>query len=390
MRIAHFQPLATGVLAGLVGFSSSFAVVLQGLTAVGASPTEAGSGLMAASIAMGLCGLIVSLATKLPISIAWSTPGAALLATSVAPAGGFAEAVGAFVVTGILIVLTGVSPRLSRLVAKVPPSLANAMLAGILLSLCLAPARAVVEAPLMGLAVVLTWAIVGVFSRLFAVPAAVAVALVFIGTTAPVPPGVVEALVPAPVLIAPSFSIAVVIGLAIPLYLVTMASQNLPGLAVLKANNYEPKPAPLLRVTGLFTILGAPFGSHAVNLAAITAALCAGPEAGADPKHRYWAAVSAGAVYVVFGLFAGALTAFIVGAPTFLIEAVAGLALLGALASTLSGSLLIPEHREAAIVTFVVSASGQAFLGIGAAFWGLFAGLVMLGLGLFRIFAMKP
>ena len=385
-----FQPLATGVLVALVGFSSSFAVVLQGLIAVGASPAEAASGLMAASIAMGLCGLVVSLAMRLPISVAWSTPGAALLAASAAPAGGFAEAVGAFVVTGVLIVLTGLSPRLSRWVAAIPASLANAMLAGILLSLCLAPVRAVVEAPLLGLAVVATWAVVGVLWRLYAVPAAVAVALVLIGTTAPVPPGVLDALVPAPAFTMPSFSVATVIGIALPLYLVTMASQNLPGLAVLTANGYTPAPAPLLRATGAFTVFAAPFGSHAINLAAITAALCAGPEAGADPRHRYWSAVSAGAVYVIFGLFAGALTAFIAGAPTFLIEAVAGLALFGALASALSGALAIPDHRGAAIVTFVVAASGQSFFGIGGAFWGLLAGLAMLGLGLLRVFTMKP
>jgi benzoate membrane transport protein len=385
-----FQPLATGVLAALVGFSSSFAVVLQGLIAVGASPAEAASGLMAASIAMGLCGLLVSLVTKLPISVAWSTPGAALLAASVAPGGGFAEAVGAFIATGILIALTGISPRLSRLVAAVPASLANAMLAGILLSLCLAPVRAVVEVPLLGLAVVLTWAVIGVLRRLFAVPAAVVVALILVGTTAPLPDGFAAALLPAPVLVTPAFSLPAVIGLAIPLYLVTMASQNLTGMAVLKANGYAPQTAPLLRATGGFTILGAPFGSHAVNLAAITAALCAGPEAGPDPRRRYWAAASAGVVYVILGLFAGALTAFIAGAPTILIEAVAGLALIGALASAIQGALLMPDHRDAAIVTFVVAASGQAFLGIGGAFWGLLAGLIMLGLGLLRVFTMKP
>jgi benzoate membrane transport protein len=376
--------ISAGLLAGFVGFASSFAVIIQGLTAVGASQAEAASGLMAVSIAMGLCGILLSLRTRLPISIAWSTPGAALLATSGVVAGGFAAAVGAFLVTGALIVAAGMSRPLGRWVAAIPPPLASAMLAGVLLNLCLAPARAVAQSPAMGLAIVLAWAVMARFNRLLAVPAAVLVAGILIASSSALPADLASALVPHPVFSVPVFSVQAVIGIAIPLFIVTMASQNIPGMAVLSVNGYAPRPGPLFRWTGLFTMLAAPFGGHAVNLAAITAALCAGPDAHPDPAKRYWAATITGAVYVVFGLLAGAATAFIGAAPPVLIEAVAGLALLGAFGSALMGAVGVPEHREAATITFLVSGSGLTFLGIGGAFWGLLAGGALYAAGRWR------
>ena len=374
------QATATGFLAGLVGFSSSFAILLQGFTAVGASQAEAASGLMAASIAMGVGGVYLSLKTRLPISVAWSTPGAALLVTTPALPGGFPEAVGAFVLTGLMIVLTGYWARLGKLVGSIPPAIANAMLAGVLLGLCLAPMRAIGQAPVLGLAIVAVWGVTGIFSRLLAVPAAVAMAMALIAWTTPMPEIALAALLPQPVFVMPYLSISGAIGIALPLYLVTMASQNIPGMAVLHANGYHPAPGPLLRATGILGTLAAPFGSHAVNLAAITAALCAGPEAHADPARRYWAAAASGIAYIAFGLAAGAVTAFIAASPTFLIEAVAGLALFGALGSALGTALSKAEHREEAVVTFIATASGLSVFGIGGAFWGLIAGGAMLGL----------
>ncbi|MCO6417378.1 benzoate/H(+) symporter BenE family transporter [Siccirubricoccus sp. KC 17139] len=377
MRISA-PALAAGLLAGFVGFASSFAVVLQGLRAMGASPAQAASGLMVLSIAMGLCGILLSLWRRLPISVAWSTPGAALLAASAAPAGGFAEAVGAFLLTGALIVLAGLWKPLGRAVAAIPPPLANAMLAGVLLGLCLAPVRAVAEAPAMGLAIFAAWAVVGRLNRLLAVPAAVLVALGLIGATVELPPGLLAAAGPAPVWVTPAFSPSAMLGIALPLFLVTMASQNIPGMAVLNANGYRPAPGPLFTVTGLFTLLGAPLGGHAVNLAAITAALCASPEAEPDPARRWQAAVVAGVVYVGFGLLAGTATAFVGAAPPILIQAVAGLALLGAFGAALQGALMAPEGREAAVICFLVTASGLTVAGISGAFWGLLAGGGML------------
>ncbi len=378
------QTLATGLLAAFVGFASSFAVVVQGLTAVGASRAEAASGLMALSIAMGVCAVILALRSRMPVSVAWSTPGAALLATTGAVEGGFAAAVGAFLICGALIVIAGSWKPLGRAVAAIPAALANAMLAGVLLSLCLAPVKAVAAAPAMGLAIVVTWAAVWHWKRLFAVPAAVAVTLVLIVTTQSLPEGGPGGFWPVPVLVTPSFGIGAIAGIAVPLFIVTMASQNIPGMAVLNVNGYRPAPGPLFRATGLFSLLAAPFGGHAVNLAAITAALCAGEEAHPDPARRYGAAVVAGLAYILFGLGAGAATAFLGAAPPILIQAVAGLALLGSFGAALMGAVQAPEGREAAVITFVVTASGLTFLGISGAFWGLLAGGAMLALGRWR------
>ena len=374
-------PLAAGLLAAFVGFASSFAVVLRGFSAVGATPAQAASGLMAAAIAMGIGGIWLSLRTRMPVSVAWSTPGAALLSSTGMVEGGFPAAVGAFLATGALIVAAGLFRPLSRAVAAIPAPLANAMLAGVLLDLCLAPVRAVAAAPAMGLAIVVTWAVVARFHRLFAVPAAVVVTAALVLATTTLPPGSAAAMWPAPVLVLPEFVPTTLLGLVVPLFLVTMASQNIPGMAVLNANGYRPEPGPLFTRTGLLTLLGAPFGGQIVNLAAITAAICAGPDAHPDRAKRWIAAVVAGAVYIAFGLLAGAATVLIGAAPPVLIEAVAGLALLGAFGNALLGAFADPARREAAVVTFLVSASGLAIWGIGGAFWGLLAGGAMLLLG---------
>ncbi len=369
----------TGILAAFVGFASSFAVVLQGLIAVGATRAEAASGLMALAIAMGAGGVVLSLWRRQPISVAWSTPGAALLVTSGVPEGGFPAAIGAFLVCGALIVAAGLWKPLGRAVAAIPANLANAMLAGVLLGLCLAPVRAVASVPLLALPIVVVWVAVFHWRKLYAVPAAVAVVVAIIAFQGA--PAGLGSLWPAPVFVRPVFTAAAAIGIGVPLFLVTMASQNIPGMAVLALNGYRPPANPLFLATGVFSVLSAPFGGHAVNLAAITAALCAGPDAHPDPAKRYWAAVVAGLTYILFGLLAGAATAFIAASPPVLIEAVAGLALLGAFGSAMLGAVSAPEGREAALITFLITASGQGFLGVSGAFWGLLAGGAMLAAG---------
>lgn len=374
------QAMTAGLLSAFVGFASSFFIILQGLTAVGASQAEAASGLIALSVTMGLGGIYLSLKTKLPISVAWSTPGAALLATTGTLEGGFAAAVGAFLATAVLIILAGLWKRLGRWVAAIPISLASAMLAGVLLTFCLAPVRAVAEAPAFALPIIAAWALVWKLNRLYAVPAALLVTagIVVWATDLSVLEGV--SLWPAVELVTPGFSVSAMIGIALPLFVVTMASQNIPGIAVLNANGYRPDPGPLFASTGVMSLASAPFGGHAVNLAAITAAICAGEDAHPDPARRYWSAVVAGATYVVFGLLAGAITAFFSAAPSILIAAVAGLALLGAFAAALTAAVQKADDRVAATVTFLVTASGLPFLGIGSAFWGLVAGLGMYAL----------
>ncbi len=380
-----FQAMMAGVLSAVVGFSSSFAVVLKGLTASGASTAQAASGLMVLSIGMGVCAIWLSLRSRLPIGVAWSTPGAALLVSTGMVEGGFGGAVAAFLVAACLIVVSGLIRPLGRAVAAIPAPLASAMLAGVLFGLCLAPVKAVGQMPWQALLIIGTWALVGLWRKLLATPVAVLVTALVIALTSQTSGIDWQQAMPMPMLVMPVFSLSAIVSIALPLFLVTMASQNLPGMAVLNANGYRPDPAPLLRTTGLFAVLAAPFGGNGVNLSAITAALCANPDAHPDPARRYWASVTAGALYVIFGLLAGAATAFASAAPPVLIEAVAGLALLGTLSASLHGALSAVETREPAIVTFVVTASGLGLFGIGAAFWGLLAGGALYALQRLRL-----
>jgi len=371
------QAVFTGLLVAIVGFGSSFPVVLQGLAGAGASPAEAASGLMALSVAMGVCGIVISLRTKLPVSIAWSTPGAALLASVPAMEGGFAAAVGAFLVSSALIVAAGLWKPLGRLVVAIPPAIANAMLAGVLFNFCIAPVYAVADRPVMALVIVGVWAVMIKLKRLYAMPVTTLVAVVLIAADAG---GELNGSLPwvvTPVLVEPAFSLAAVVSIAVPLFIVTMASQNIPGVAVLRANGYEPDASPMFRDTGIFSLLSAPFGGHAVNLAAITASMCAGEDAHADPARRYWAAASSGLFYVLFGVFSGAAVAIVGIAPPTIIMAVAGLALLGAFGGSVANAMAEADGREAALITFLLAASGVSFLGVGGAFWGLVAGGAM-------------
>jgi benzoate membrane transport protein len=380
-----------GLVASLVGYGSSFAIVLQGLIGVGASPTQAASGLLILGTAMGLTAVIFALRFRMPIAIAWSTPGAALLAATGPDPAGFPAAVGAFLVAGGLVVAAGLWRPLGRAVLAIPAPLANAMLAGVLLGFCIAPFKAAAEVPMLALPVIVSWVLVARFARLYAAPAAVAAAAIMLAlSTAGILPGAQPAagahamanalLWPRLEWVTPVFSWSAIVSIALPLFLVTMASQNIPGFAVLRANGYEPPSAPLLVGTGVATLISAPFGGHAVNLAAITAALCAGPDAHPDPARRYIAAVTSGAAYVAMGVLAPLAAGFISASPPILIEAVAGLALLGAFGSASFAFLNATRERDAALVTFVATASGFAFFGIGAPFWGLLAGGAVLAL----------
>jgi benzoate membrane transport protein len=374
---AATRPVLAGLVAPLVGFASTFTVVLAGLRAVGATQAEAASGLLALCVVMGAVTIGLSLWLRMPIMLAWSTPGAALLVSAGSVDGGYAAAVGAFLVCGLLLTLAGFWGTLGRWIAAIPPALAAAMLAGVLLPLCVTPVRSLADEPALTAPVILVWALLTRFARRWAVPGALAAAIVAVaidhdggGTDA--------ALLPGLTFTAPAFSVEALVGIAIPLFVVTMASQNIPGMTVLATYGYRPRLGPLLRATGAATAAGAPFGGFAINLAAITAALCAGPDADPDPGRRWIATVSAGAFYLVLGLCVGLAVALIALAPPLLIEAVAGLALLGALGGALAVAAADAERREAAVVTFAVSASGIALLGISAPFWGLVAGLAYL------------
>lgn len=372
------QPISAGILTAIVGFASTFAVVLEGSRRVGATRPEAASGLLVVLLAMGIVAIVLSLLWRMPVSIAWSTPGAALLIATGVPGGGYPEAISAFLAAALLIVVAGLWRQFGRAVASIPPTLASAMLAGILLELCFAPVKAVAAMPLLAVPIVVAWALAWRFVRLYAVPIAVLVTAVIVLFATPLPAGTLDDVWPHAVFVRPTLSLNTFVSLAVPLFVVTMASQNIPGLTVLRVHGYHPRVGPIFVGTGVASALGACFGGLTVNLAAITAALCAGPDAHPDPGKRWIASVTAGVMYVVLGLSATFAAAFVAASPPLLIEAVAGLALLGSLAGSLQAALVREDERLPAILTFVVAASGISFAGIGSAFWALLAGGALL------------
>ncbi|MEE2522670.1 benzoate/H(+) symporter BenE family transporter [Pseudarthrobacter sp. J47] len=378
-RASLSQPIVAGIVTALVGFTSSFAVVLAGLRAVGADGAQAASGLLALTLVFGLAVLWLAWRSRVPVTLAWSTPGAALLAAGGMVDGGWPAAVGAFILTGVLIALTGLVPALGRLLARIPAALAQAMLAGVLLPLCLAPFQAVGTLPALVLPVILCWLLMMRFAPRWSVPAALLVALAGItiqlattGTSLST-----DTVLPALVWTTPSFTLQAAVGIALPLFIVTMASQNIPGVAVLKSFGYETPWRPAMLFTGFGTAIGAPFGAHAINLAALSAALAAGEEAGPDRSRRWVAGFTSGFAYLVLAAFSAALVTLVSAAPAGLLEAVAGLALLATLAAAVSAALQDVSDRIPAVVTFLVAASGLSVAGIGAAFWALAAGLVV-------------
>jgi benzoate membrane transport protein len=376
-RTSRSQPVLAGILTALVGFTSSFAVFLAGLRAVGASPAEAASGLLAVCATMALGMLWLARRHRIPLTLAWSTPGAALLASTGIVHGGWPAAIGAFLVVGALIIVTGLWSRLGGVIAAIPVPIAQAMLAGVVLELCLAPARGLAAHPWEVGPILLTWLLLLRVARKWAVPGAFAVTLVVVGIDVAGHGGLHGALLPHLAWTTPAFTWAGVLGLALPLYVVTMAGQNVPGVAIMSSYGYAVPWRETMAVTGIGTAASALAGGHAINLAAITAALAASPDADPDPGRRWIASWTSGWAYLVLALLSTALTTFVSAAPLDVVGAVAGLALLGTLASSLAGALSAVEGREAAAITFVVAASGLTFLGIGAAFWALAAGLLV-------------
>jgi benzoate membrane transport protein len=382
--LKDFSPsaLTMGLLTAFVGFISSFAVILQGLQAMGATGPQQASALLALSLAQAVLAIFFSLRLRMPIMMAWSTPGGALLAATGAIEGGFPAAVGAFVVCGVLITLSGLFRPLGRAIRLIPTALANAMLAGILLGLCLAPVKAVAFDAALGLPIVLAWMVVVSRWRLWAVPAALAAFVLVLIFGVDLPDDafarIGAAIHPDLIAVMPAFTWHGIVSVALPLFIVTMASQNIPGIAILKAHHYEPEPGPLFASTGVFSTICAFFGALPVNMAAITAAMCASEDAHPDPGRRYWAAVVGGAAYIVLGLVAGGIIAFVSMAPPILLQAVAGLGLIGAFSNAAFAAWRDQDTREAAVITFLVTASGATFAGISGAFWGLVAGGMMM------------
>ena len=371
--------VVAGFVAVLVGFTSSAVIVFEAARAAGASPAQTASWLWALGLGMGITTLVLSLRYRVPVLTAWSTPGAALLITSVAGLP-LAQTIGAFVLTGLLIVAVGASGVFERLMGRLPMALAAGMLAGVLLRFGLDAFVAMkTQLPLAG-AMFVSFLVARSLLPRYAVPVALVAGIAVAGMQGLFAPLVVEASFTRPQFVMPQFSIAAAVGVALPLFVVTMASQNVPGVATLRAHGYTPPLSPIITTTGVATALLAPFGAYALNLAAITAAICMGREAHVDPARRYTAAVAAGVFYVLLGLFAAAVTTVFAAFPRELVMAIAGLALLGTIGSGLAAAMNDERQREPALITFLVTASGLTLWSIGSAFWGLVAGLLALAL----------
>ncbi len=363
--------VAAALVAALAGYGSSVAIVLAAAAAVGASPAQTATWVFALCLAKAAGSAVLSWRTRVPVVLAWSTPGAALVAASSGVT--LPEAAGAFLLAGGLVAATAAVRPLERAVSAIPEGVAAGMLAGVLLPFVMGLARAVPDGWGFVLAVVLAFAAVRPFAPNLAVLAALA-AGVAAAAAGPGLPAVPLALPPLRPVI-PAFRAEAVLGLGVPLFLVTMAAQNLPGFAVLRAAGYDPPVRPALAVTGGLSVLGALFGAHGINMAAITAAICLAPEVEPDPARRWRVGLVYGAVWVGLGLAGGALVALIPALPPAVVAAVVGLALIGPLAGALGAAFAAPEGRFAAAVAVAVTASGLAAFGIGAAFWGLAAGL---------------
>ena len=375
------RPLIAGVVTALVGFTSTFAVVLTGLRAVGASPAQAASGLLAITLVVGIGCIVLAGRYRIPITVAWSTPGVALLAATGAVDGGWPAVVGGFLVSAALILCTALFPPLGALIARIPPSIAQAMLAGVLLPLCVAPFLGLVADPWGVAPILVVWLVASRFLPRWAVPLAFVAAIVLVTVELARSGASVDAaaLVPRLEFTAPTLTVGAVIGIALPLFVVTMASQNVPGVAVMRSLGYTIPWRPAMLVTGLGSAAAAGFGGHAMNLGAISAAIAAGPDSHPDPKKRWVAGVSAGGTYLVLGALSAAFAAIVLLAPAGVIPAVAGVALFGAFGSAVQQAIDDPGERVPAVVTFLVAASGIAVLGVSAAFWALLAGLVVRG-----------
>ena len=375
-----------GFVTVLVGFTSSVAIVFQAALAFGATPEMVASWMWALGLGMGLCTLVPSLWLKRPVMVAWSTPGAAVLATA-GVAGGFtmADAVGAFLICAVLVTLSGITGWFERVMNRIPMAIASALLAGVLARFALSGFAAAQSALALVVLMLISYLLGRRFVPRYAILLTLVLATLFVAYRGELVWAGVSFGLGVPVWVTPEFSVSAAVSLALPLFIVTMASQNLPGVAAIRAAGYHDIPVSrVITLTGVATLVLAPFGGFALNLSAITAAICMGPEAHADRNKRYTAAVSCGAMYVVIGIFGAAITGVLTAFPKELVAAIAGLALLGTIGNALHGAMQDAQNREAALITFLVTLSGITLAGVGSAFWGVLAGALALAVQHYR------
>ncbi|GFM83741.1 membrane protein [Pseudomonas cichorii] len=377
--LADSSPSAVvaGFIAMMTGCTSSLVLMLQAGQSAGLTSGQMSSWLLSMFIGMAICSIGLSLRYRTPISVAWSTPGAALLITTL---GGVAypEAIGAFITCSILVIICGMTGSFERLVKRLPASLAAALLAGILFKIGSDIFIAVQHRTSLVLAMFFTYLLVKRVSPRYSVLAALLVGIAIAGVLGLLNFTDLSLEVAAPVWTTPSFSLAATISISIPLFVVAMTSQNMPGIAVLRADGYHTPSSPLITATGITSLLTAPFGCHGLNLAAISAAICTSPNAHEDKKKRYTAAVWCGVFYGIAGIFGATLAALFAAFPKELVLSIAALALFGSLINGLTVAMNEPKEREAALITFMVTASGLTLFSIGSALWGIVAGVLTL------------
>ena len=369
-------PILAGGVSAITGVAASTGVVLAAMKGLGATNGQVLSIVFVATAIYGLLSIVLSLRYKMPISIVWSTPGAAMLVAAGTLNLGFDVAVGSFIMSGVLLTLTGLWPTLGRLVTSIPKPIASAMLAGVIFSFCLSPFQVITSNPWVILPALAVWLVLYRFATIWAAPAAIAVMGIAIAFTVPIPVATFS-LIPHIEFTMPQFTLTGLFSIAIPLYLVTMASQNIPGIAIMKSYDFEVPFKPLMVTTGLASLLSAPFGGFAFNHAAITAALNANEHAHPDRFKRYLASVYGGFVYIALALIAVPFIAIVLNVPKELILAMAGIALFATITSALTTATEDVSLRLPAVVTFLVGASGFSVWGIGAAFWALLAGVLV-------------
>lgn len=377
VRDLSLPAVVAGFVTVLVGFTSSAAIVFQAAQAAGANAAQTASWMWALGLGMGLTCILLSLRYRMPVVTAWSTPGAAMLTASAAGLP-LDQAIGAFVVSAILISLAGFSGLFERVIGRIPVSIASGMLAGVLLRFGMDAFAALETQFGLALAMIAAYLVMRRWWPRYAVVVTLLVGALLALAQGRLDLAGVRMQLAEPVWITPAFSVNALVSVAIPLFIVTMASQNVPGIAVARGSGYVLPVSPVVGWTGLANLVLAPFGAFALNLAAITAAICMGREAHEDPARRYVAAVAAGVFYLIVGVFGATVAAVFDAFPKALIVVIAGLALLGTIGNGLAAALADENEREPALLTFLVTASGISLFGIKSAFWGLVAGVIAL------------
>lgn len=370
---SSLSAVVAGFLAVLISYAGPLVVVFQAAHLAHLSTEMTSSWIWAISIGSGLSGLILSWRLRTPIITAWSTPGAALLVTML-PGMPLGEAIAAYMAASLLITLIGLSGAFDKLIDKIPRGIAAAMLAGILLRFGTEVFTSIGTSPLLVLAMLCTFLVVKRLWARYAIASVMAIGMALAILTDSTELSQIHLSFVTPVFVMPEWNWHAILSLGLPLALVTLTGQYVPGMAVLRASGYQVSANGIVSLTGLLSIVLAPFGSHGVNLAAITAAICTGKEANEAPERRYIAGIACGLFYILIGLFGGTLALLFRALPAEMIAALAGLALVGAITTGLVGTVRDQEHRDASVVTFLVTASGMSFLGMGSAFWGLVIG----------------